>query len=87
MLGVGALVVVAVTVVLQCVACMGRSRNTIAFFHPYCAAAGGGERVLWCARATCVCVCVCVCVHPMVTVCVCVCVCVRGGNLHARRDA
>ena len=22
---------------------------TLAFFHPYCAAGGGGERVLWCA--------------------------------------
>ncbi|VDN54948.1 unnamed protein product [Dracunculus medinensis] len=26
-----------------------RSENTIAFFHPYCNACGGGERVLWCA--------------------------------------
>lgn len=26
-----------------------RSKATIGFFHPYCAAGGGGERVLWCA--------------------------------------
>ncbi|KAF8357489.1 algn-11, partial [Pristionchus pacificus] len=26
-----------------------RKPNTIAFFHPYCNAGGGGERVLWCA--------------------------------------
>ena len=24
-------------------------RPTVAFFHPYCHAGGGGERVLWCA--------------------------------------
>lgn len=24
-------------------------RATVAFFHPYCNAGGGGERVLWCA--------------------------------------
>lgn len=24
-------------------------RPTVAFFHPYCNAGGGGERVLWCA--------------------------------------
>ncbi|KAM4860302.1 GDP-Man:Man(3)GlcNAc(2)-PP-Dol alpha-1,2-mannosyltransferase isoform 2-T3 [Thomomys bottae] len=27
----------------------GRKQMTIAFFHPYCNAGGGGERVLWCA--------------------------------------
>ncbi|GMS89101.1 hypothetical protein PENTCL1PPCAC_11276 [Pristionchus entomophagus] len=26
-----------------------RKPNTVAFFHPYCNAGGGGERVLWCA--------------------------------------
>uniref|UniRef100_A0A0K0CZN9 ALG11_N domain-containing protein n=1 Tax=Angiostrongylus cantonensis TaxID=6313 RepID=A0A0K0CZN9_ANGCA len=26
-----------------------RKQNVIAFFHPYCNAGGGGERVLWCA--------------------------------------
>ncbi|KAK6100652.1 Glycosyl transferases group 1 family protein [Brugia pahangi] len=26
-----------------------KHRNVIAFFHPYCNAGGGGERVLWCA--------------------------------------
>lgn len=26
-------------------------RTTVGFFHPYCAAGGGGERVLWCAVA------------------------------------
>lgn len=25
------------------------SRLSVAFFHPYCDAGGGGERVLWCA--------------------------------------
>ena len=25
------------------------NRPTVAFFHPYCNAGGGGERVLWCA--------------------------------------
>ncbi|GAM21874.1 hypothetical protein SAMD00019534_050490 [Acytostelium subglobosum LB1] len=25
------------------------SQYTVAFFHPYCAAGGGGERVLWCS--------------------------------------
>jgi len=25
------------------------SKETVGFFHPYCAAGGGGERVLWCA--------------------------------------
>lgn len=25
------------------------SSPTVAFFHPYCNAGGGGERVLWCA--------------------------------------
>jgi len=24
------------------------SRRTVAFFHPYCNSAGGGEKVLWC---------------------------------------
>lgn len=24
-------------------------RPAVAFFHPYCNAGGGGERVLWCA--------------------------------------
>ena len=24
------------------------SRVSVAFFHPYCDAGGGGERVLWC---------------------------------------
>jgi alpha-1,2-mannosyltransferase len=27
------------------------ARTTVGFFHPYCAAGGGGERVLWCAVA------------------------------------
>ncbi|KAM6178560.1 GDP-Man:Man(3)GlcNAc(2)-PP-Dol alpha-1,2-mannosyltransferase [Rhynchocyon petersi] len=27
----------------------GKSRTVVAFFHPYCSAGGGGERVLWCA--------------------------------------
>uniref|UniRef100_A0A8C3W2X9 GDP-Man:Man(3)GlcNAc(2)-PP-Dol alpha-1,2-mannosyltransferase n=1 Tax=Catagonus wagneri TaxID=51154 RepID=A0A8C3W2X9_9CETA len=27
----------------------GKSQMVIAFFHPYCNAGGGGERVLWCA--------------------------------------
>ena len=26
-----------------------QGRITVAFFHPYCNAGGGGERVLWCA--------------------------------------
>jgi hypothetical protein len=26
-----------------------RLNKTVAFFHPYCNAGGGGERVLWCA--------------------------------------
>ena len=26
-----------------------RSVRYVAFFHPYCNAGGGGERVLWCA--------------------------------------
>uniref|UniRef100_A0A158R440 GDP-Man:Man(3)GlcNAc(2)-PP-Dol alpha-1,2-mannosyltransferase n=1 Tax=Syphacia muris TaxID=451379 RepID=A0A158R440_9BILA len=26
-----------------------RCKRTVAFFHPYCNAGGGGERVLWCA--------------------------------------
>ncbi|EJW78018.1 hypothetical protein WUBG_11075 [Wuchereria bancrofti] len=26
-----------------------KHRDVIAFFHPYCNAGGGGERVLWCA--------------------------------------
>lgn len=30
---------------------MQRHRKTIAFFHPYCNAGGGGERVLWSAIA------------------------------------
>ncbi len=34
---------------LQILAWGVRSRGTVAFFHPYCAAGGGGERVLWCA--------------------------------------
>eukprot|EP00729_Bicosta_minor_P029958 gene29958-13168_t len=25
------------------------SEKTVGFFHPYCNAGGGGERVLWCA--------------------------------------
>uniref|UniRef100_A0A1I7WUN6 GDP-Man:Man(3)GlcNAc(2)-PP-Dol alpha-1,2-mannosyltransferase n=1 Tax=Heterorhabditis bacteriophora TaxID=37862 RepID=A0A1I7WUN6_HETBA len=29
-----------------------RNREVIAFFHPYCNAGGGGERVLWCAIRT-----------------------------------
>lgn len=24
-------------------------RPAVAFFHPYCSAGGGGERVLWCS--------------------------------------
>ncbi|XP_053312297.1 GDP-Man:Man(3)GlcNAc(2)-PP-Dol alpha-1,2-mannosyltransferase [Spea bombifrons] len=27
----------------------GKKRKVVAFFHPYCNAGGGGERVLWCA--------------------------------------
>ncbi|XP_044141988.1 GDP-Man:Man(3)GlcNAc(2)-PP-Dol alpha-1,2-mannosyltransferase isoform X1 [Bufo gargarizans] len=27
----------------------GREQKVVAFFHPYCNAGGGGERVLWCA--------------------------------------
>ncbi|XP_055398261.1 GDP-Man:Man(3)GlcNAc(2)-PP-Dol alpha-1,2-mannosyltransferase [Bubalus kerabau] len=27
----------------------GKNQTVIAFFHPYCNAGGGGERVLWCA--------------------------------------
>ena len=27
----------------------GKRRKTFAFFHPYCNAGGGGERVLWVA--------------------------------------
>ncbi|XP_066092117.1 GDP-Man:Man(3)GlcNAc(2)-PP-Dol alpha-1,2-mannosyltransferase isoform X2 [Saccopteryx bilineata] len=27
----------------------GKDQMVIAFFHPYCSAGGGGERVLWCA--------------------------------------
>uniref|UniRef100_A0A8C9LX97 ALG11 alpha-1,2-mannosyltransferase n=1 Tax=Piliocolobus tephrosceles TaxID=591936 RepID=A0A8C9LX97_9PRIM len=27
----------------------GKNQMVIAFFHPYCNAGGGGERVLWCA--------------------------------------
>ncbi|XP_075418993.1 GDP-Man:Man(3)GlcNAc(2)-PP-Dol alpha-1,2-mannosyltransferase [Tenrec ecaudatus] len=27
----------------------GKNQRVIAFFHPYCNAGGGGERVLWCA--------------------------------------
>ncbi|KAM8974972.1 GDP-Man:Man(3)GlcNAc(2)-PP-Dol alpha-1,2-mannosyltransferase [Pelodytes ibericus] len=27
----------------------GRKQKVVAFFHPYCNAGGGGERVLWCA--------------------------------------
>ena len=26
-----------------------QGRITVGFFHPYCNAGGGGERVLWCA--------------------------------------
>ncbi|VDN27231.1 unnamed protein product [Gongylonema pulchrum] len=26
-----------------------KNRKAVAFFHPYCNAGGGGERVLWCA--------------------------------------
>lgn len=26
-----------------------KGKETVGFFHPYCAAGGGGERVLWCA--------------------------------------
>ncbi|XP_067941776.1 GDP-Man:Man(3)GlcNAc(2)-PP-Dol alpha-1,2-mannosyltransferase-like [Watersipora subatra] len=29
--------------------CRRKGRITIGFFHPYCNAGGGGERVLWCA--------------------------------------
>ncbi|CAB3402248.1 unnamed protein product [Caenorhabditis bovis] len=29
-----------------------RKPKTVAFFHPYCNAGGGGERVLWCALRT-----------------------------------
>lgn len=29
-----------------------RAQNVVAFFHPYCNAGGGGERVLWCAIRT-----------------------------------
>jgi len=25
------------------------NKTTVGFFHPYCNAGGGGERVLWCA--------------------------------------
>uniref|UniRef100_A0A8C8RJR5 ALG11 mannosyltransferase N-terminal domain-containing protein n=1 Tax=Pelusios castaneus TaxID=367368 RepID=A0A8C8RJR5_9SAUR len=27
----------------------GKHQLIVAFFHPYCNAGGGGERVLWCA--------------------------------------
>ncbi|KAG8452792.1 hypothetical protein GDO86_004546 [Hymenochirus boettgeri] len=27
----------------------GKKKKVVAFFHPYCSAGGGGERVLWCA--------------------------------------
>uniref|UniRef100_U6CMX0 GDP-Man:Man(3)GlcNAc(2)-PP-Dol alpha-1,2-mannosyltransferase n=1 Tax=Neovison vison TaxID=452646 RepID=U6CMX0_NEOVI len=27
----------------------GKKQMVVAFFHPYCNAGGGGERVLWCA--------------------------------------
>ena len=27
----------------------GKKPITVGFFHPYCNAGGGGERVLWCA--------------------------------------
>uniref|UniRef100_A0A8C5LS27 GDP-Man:Man(3)GlcNAc(2)-PP-Dol alpha-1,2-mannosyltransferase n=1 Tax=Leptobrachium leishanense TaxID=445787 RepID=A0A8C5LS27_9ANUR len=30
----------------------GRRKPVVAFFHPYCNAGGGGERVLWCALRT-----------------------------------
>lgn len=30
----------------------GRQPLLVAFFHPYCNAGGGGERVLWCAIRT-----------------------------------
>ncbi|EHB13090.1 Asparagine-linked glycosylation protein 11-like protein [Heterocephalus glaber] len=30
----------------------GKNQMVIAFFHPYCNAGGGGERVLWCALRT-----------------------------------
>ncbi|VDO50634.1 unnamed protein product [Haemonchus placei] len=32
--------------------CLSRKANVVAFFHPYCNAGGGGERVLWCAIRT-----------------------------------
>lgn len=52
------LLVVLVLLVLAVRLWLQRSRNarraregcpTVAFFHPYCNAGGGGERVLWCA--------------------------------------
>lgn len=46
------LLVVAVRLWLQSVRNTRRARDgrpTVAFFHPYCNAGGGGERVLWCA--------------------------------------
>lgn len=52
------LLVLLVLLVLAVRLWLQRSRNarraregcpTVAFFHPYCNAGGGGERVLWCA--------------------------------------
>ncbi|KAM6945499.1 GDP-Man:Man(3)GlcNAc(2)-PP-Dol alpha-1,2-mannosyltransferase [Aplochiton taeniatus] len=46
------LLVVGVRVWLQAIRRARRTRDgrpTVAFFHPYCNAGGGGERVLWCA--------------------------------------
>lgn len=36
----------------SCLKCKDRNKSgklNVAFFHPYCNAGGGGERVLWCA--------------------------------------
>lgn len=46
------LLVLAVRLWLQSSRNARRARDgcpTVAFFHPYCNAGGGGERVLWCA--------------------------------------
>ncbi|XP_035005638.1 GDP-Man:Man(3)GlcNAc(2)-PP-Dol alpha-1,2-mannosyltransferase [Hippoglossus stenolepis] len=46
------LLVLAVRLWLQSIRNARRARDnrpTVAFFHPYCNAGGGGERVLWCA--------------------------------------
>lgn len=46
------LLVLGVRLWLQGIRNARRARDgcpTVAFFHPYCNAGGGGERVLWCA--------------------------------------